>query len=68
MSGDHKVESFMAASGLAAWVLEPGDVDRLPARLAKLPEQPDRAAFAQEVRAGNRAVAARVGALCPREG
>ncbi|HWH00755.1 MAG TPA: polysaccharide pyruvyl transferase family protein [Pilimelia sp.] len=41
VSGDWKIESFMSAVGLGAWVLPQADVARLPELLARLDAQPD---------------------------
>lgn len=60
VSGDRKIESAMAAAGLGDWVLDAGDVDRVPRRLAELGDQPDPGAFRAAAIAANRAVAAEV--------
>jgi hypothetical protein len=63
VSGDHKVESFMRAAGLAEWVCGLDEVDSLPARLEKLPQQILPTRFMEKAREQNRAVADKVMAL-----
>jgi polysaccharide pyruvyl transferase WcaK-like protein len=63
ISGDHKVESFMRAAGLDEWVCDLDDVDSLPARLAKLPEQKLPAEFIAEGRRQNKLVAEKIIAM-----
>lgn len=58
VSGDHKVESFMAAAGLGQWVLDLGEIHLLQARLARLHEQQVPTDFVEQTRKRNRAVGA----------
>lgn len=60
VSGDRKIESAMAAAGLASWVLEPDGLDRLPQRLLELPAQRDAGDYRELARRQNHAVAAAV--------
>jgi hypothetical protein len=63
VSGDRKIDEFMAAMGLSDWVVEPEETDRVPERLASLASQEDvRDRVAQAI-AENRAMAASVLAL-----
>jgi polysaccharide pyruvyl transferase WcaK-like protein len=39
VSGDRKIESFMAAAGLEDWVCEASDIEKLAARLDRLSDQ-----------------------------
>ncbi len=57
VSGDRKIEAFMEAMGLAAWVLEPDDLDRLPEMLADLDGQPSATAAVERAVGANRAIA-----------
>jgi len=57
VSGDHKVESFMEAAGLADWVCDLDEIDVLPQRLNQLPSQTAPTAFVDHARRQNRAVA-----------
>jgi len=63
VSGDRKVESFMAAAGLSDWVVDLDAVGRLPERLERLAEQEVPVAFVERARAQNRAVATRLRSL-----
>ena len=63
VSGDNKVESFMGAAGLGDWVCDLDDIHSLAARLERLQEQPVSAAFIEEGRRQNRAVAETVRTL-----
>jgi hypothetical protein len=60
VSGDRKVESFMAAAGLSDWVIDPEQIADLPRLLEQAENQPGRAAFVQQVQQGNKAIAERV--------
>lgn len=60
VSGDRKIESAMAAAGLAAWVLERDALEQLPQRLLDLPTQRDAADYRELAQRQNRAVAAEV--------
>lgn len=60
VSGDWKIEAFMEAAGLGEWVLDAADVDRVPALLARLPEQPSVTGFAAQARLQNERVAEQV--------
>jgi polysaccharide pyruvyl transferase WcaK-like protein len=68
VSGDHKVESFMAAAGLREWVCDLAAVDTLPQRLQALSSQVVPAAFVEKARAQNRAVAEQVRSLIDEHG
>jgi polysaccharide pyruvyl transferase WcaK-like protein len=63
ISGDGKVDAFMTAAGLTEWVIGAAEVDRLPALVARLADQPDRQEFARAARAANERFGARVAAL-----
>jgi hypothetical protein len=63
LSGDHKIESFMAAAGLSEWVLDLEDGDQLAPRFAALPEQPEVSDFIAGAVAANAEVAEQVRAL-----
>ncbi|WP_418317894.1 polysaccharide pyruvyl transferase family protein [Piscinibacter sakaiensis] len=60
VSGDRKIESFMAAAGLADWVLDHQKIADLPARIAMLECQATTSEFVRRSRHENRAVARRV--------
>lgn len=60
VSGDRKIEDFMIQAGLGDWVLDAGDVGRLPALLGDVERQPSAAAFADSARRRNAAFARRV--------
>jgi hypothetical protein len=60
VSGDYKVESFMAAAGLGDWVMGLDEIAALPDRLAALPGQPSPDGFLDRARAANRLVAEQV--------
>jgi polysaccharide pyruvyl transferase WcaK-like protein len=63
VSGDHKVESFMAAAGLGDWVLGLDEVATLPIRLAALSQQTPPVAFLDRTRRDNASIAEEVMAL-----
>ena len=63
VSGDRKVESFMKAMGLERWVCDLEDVNSVPERLRKLPEQPVPVDCLRAAQRDNLAVATRVRAL-----
>ena len=63
VSGDRKIESFMAAAGLSEWVCTPDDLGSLPERLARLSTQAKPDAFLTKTRSDLRAVAAKVRSL-----
>jgi polysaccharide pyruvyl transferase WcaK-like protein len=65
VSGDHKIEAFMRAAGLADWVLGLEDVGQLADRLDSLETQARPLEFLEAARAANRAVAADVTAAMP---
>ena len=65
VSGDRKIEGFMAMAGLADWVLDVSEVERLPALLERLHTQQPRSDFVIAARARNAEVAALVAAACP---
>ena len=65
VSGDWKIEAFMEAAGLGAWVLAQEDTDRLPSLLDRLTTQPDRGEFVLRSRTANEVVAAHVLASQP---
>jgi hypothetical protein len=60
VSGDHKVESFMAAAGLGAWVLTCAESSLLPQRLEDLPGQRPPVSFLTQSRAENLHVADKI--------
>ncbi len=61
VSGDRKVDAFMAAAGLESWLCPLGDIESLPERLADLErERPLAAAWVERTRRDNQAVAAQV--------
>ena len=60
VSGDQKIEAFMDSVGLAAWVLEPKRIDRLPELLETLPSQASVQDDLQQVRRANTAVATQI--------
>lgn len=60
VSGDRKVESFMAAAGLSDWVCDLNAIDRLEERLDALRAQVVPRAFVDAAREQNRAVGSRV--------
>ncbi len=66
VSGDRKVEDFMRAAGLGAWVVDQGDLAALPGRLNDLRRQAQPRAFLAGARTANLAVAQRVRSLAPR--
>ncbi len=57
VSGDRKIESFMAAAGLSDWVCDSGEVERLPQMLNALANQPPVDDFVARAVTANRAVA-----------
>lgn len=57
VSGDHKIDQFMTAAGLADWVLDSSDVGDLASRLRELPRQPGVPEFVEAAIQTNRAVA-----------
>jgi polysaccharide pyruvyl transferase WcaK-like protein len=63
VSGDHKVEAFMSASGLGEWVLDLAQVEQLPEKLEQLSEQKLPVEFIEAGRRANRAVAAQILAM-----
>jgi polysaccharide pyruvyl transferase WcaK-like protein len=63
VSGDRKVESFMRAAGLSEWVIDLDQIESLPAKLEKLPEQKLPVEFIEAGRRQNRAVAQKIIAL-----
>lgn len=63
VSGDRKIESFMAAAGLSEWVCDAEAVGAVPDLLANLNEQPSVDSFVEEARRANRAVAAELLAM-----
>ena len=60
VAGDRKVEGFMSLAGLSEWVLPPNEIDRLPALLDRVSEQPSRGEFVDHMRRENRAIGAAV--------
>lgn len=68
VSGDHKVESFMEAAGLGDWVVDLDSVDLVPSLLQEIQTQPSVRAFADEARALNRGVGAKLRALLSSRG
>jgi hypothetical protein len=66
ISGDHKVDAFMAAAGLTEWVIGAAEVDRLLELVGRLGAQPGVRALVREARAANERFGARV-ALLERE-
>ena len=60
VAGDRKVEAFMREAGLADWVLDLSEIERLYERLEAASTQPRPRAFLARARRQNRAVAARV--------
>jgi len=60
VSGDNKIEQFMAAAGLDAWVLDADEVHRLPAMLPAACDQRPAPGLRARARDANREVAARV--------
>ena len=68
VSCDRKIESFMAAAGLASWVIDVNDVEeKLSSRLDMLSTQPDVSDFIGSVRSANAEVARQVQALASSE-
>jgi polysaccharide pyruvyl transferase WcaK-like protein len=65
VSGDRKVESFMAAVGLQEWVLGLDEARRLPERLAELPGQPDAALAISRARRENEQVGEWIRGIVP---
>lgn len=63
VSGDRKVESFMRAAGLHEWVCDLNDVDSLPERLERLPEQSLPTRFVTDQRQHNATFAAEIRAV-----
>ena len=63
VSGDRKIDAFMAAAGLADWVIDHRDLDALPERLAALPRQRDALGWAEGQRQRQRGIAAAIAAL-----
>jgi hypothetical protein len=63
VSGDHKVEAFMHAAGMAEWVLDLAHVRALPERLEALPGQQLPVAFMEQGRRRNREIAAEIRAM-----
>jgi polysaccharide pyruvyl transferase WcaK-like protein len=63
VSGDNKVEGFMHAAGLADWVIDLDQIESLPAKLEKLPEQELPVEFIEAGRQQNRAIAKKIIAL-----
>jgi hypothetical protein len=63
VSGDNKVEGFMHAAGLADWVIDLHQIESLPAKLEKLPEQELPVEFIEAGRQQNRAIAKKIIAL-----
>lgn len=63
VSGDRKVESFMAAAGLSDWVCGLEQLDRLPPLLDRWEQQPRVEGFINTVRSANLRVAHEVRAL-----
>lgn len=57
VSADSKIDSFMQAANLLDWVCHVDDVSRLEQLISAVSEQPSRAAFTDEVRRQNRAIA-----------
>ena len=60
VSGDHKIDQFMHAAGLGEWVLDAGDVARLPELLDAIGDQQPAPGFVARAGALNRQIAARV--------
>jgi polysaccharide pyruvyl transferase WcaK-like protein len=65
VSGDCKVDSFMAAAGLSQWVCDWTQINRLRERLTALPAQQTPWAFLQRARQDNRRIADAVRRLVP---
>jgi polysaccharide pyruvyl transferase WcaK-like protein len=63
VSGDRKVESFMDAAGLGAWICDIAKLDQLEDLAARLPSQPAPSEFIERARAANAAVGRQVAAL-----
>jgi polysaccharide pyruvyl transferase WcaK-like protein len=63
VSGDRKVESFMEAAGLGDWVIDSGEIARMPRMLPDLEQQKPVPSMVDRTRRENREVAARVRAL-----
>ena len=66
ISGDRKIESFMTAAGLGAWVCEPEDADAIRRRLDRIDEQPSVDGFVDRARREHRAIGDRVLAMALR--
>jgi hypothetical protein len=66
ISGDWKVEAFMEAAGLGAWVLDCADISALPERIVQLYEQPPADDFIRRVIADNRSIGLEVAKLAKR--
>jgi polysaccharide pyruvyl transferase WcaK-like protein len=60
VSGDYKVEAFMAAAGLGDWVIGLEDVEELPAYFEALERQPSAAKFVKQARQQNSTIAEQV--------
>jgi hypothetical protein len=63
ISGDRKVDSFMAAAGLSEWVIDIADMSSLHDRLERLPDQRWPEGFVAHVRSENRRVGEMVKAI-----
>jgi hypothetical protein len=60
VSGDRKIEGFMSAVGLADWVLDCVETEKLMQRLSELSEQASSMGAIQEIQRKNRAVAQQI--------
>lgn len=60
VSGDHKIDAFMASAGLTEWVLNYDQVDNLPHLLNKISTQKSTKEFVSSVTNENRMVAAKI--------
>lgn len=63
VSGDHKLESFMNAAGLADWVLDLHEIHQLPKRLREISRQAPSEAFVEDARRQHLAIAEKIRAL-----
>jgi polysaccharide pyruvyl transferase WcaK-like protein len=60
VSGDRKIEAFMAAVGLRDWVLDTAEANSVRSRLEMIATQPDPAPFLIDARQKNEGIAARI--------
>jgi polysaccharide pyruvyl transferase WcaK-like protein len=63
VSGDRKIDAFMSAIGLEAWVVDPTETDRVPDLLAAAAAQPSVSARVAEAVQANQALARKILAL-----